>query len=114
MTTILTTIITNFGSPMKTDDDVTYVIIGLSDKYDHVAGIIAHRDPFLDIKTVRSMVITKEMRLKAKSQAPTSDSLSSTLVVLLAEGSKPSRLRACRDNRTSQRAFEPKVVVKNK
>ncbi|GJR45033.1 hypothetical protein Tco_1313136 [Tanacetum coccineum] len=37
---------------------VTYAINGLSKKFAHVAEIIAHRDPFPDLATVRSMVTT--------------------------------------------------------
>ena len=61
------TILTSLASPMSNDDAVTYAINGLSDKYKHVAGIIAHRYPFPDLSTVTFMMTTEEMRLKFKS-----------------------------------------------
>lgn len=36
----ITTLLTNLRSPMINDDVVTYALNGLSDKYDHVAGVI--------------------------------------------------------------------------
>jgi hypothetical protein len=41
---------------MSNDDVVTYDLNGSSAKYDHVAGIIAHKDYFTDLNTIRSMV----------------------------------------------------------
>lgn len=54
------------GSPLSNDDVVTYAIYGLSDKFAYVAGIIAHRDPFPDLSTIRSIVTTEEMCLNTK------------------------------------------------
>ncbi|GKA97081.1 hypothetical protein Tco_0824975 [Tanacetum coccineum] len=47
------TLLTDLGSDMSDDDVVTYAINGLSDKYGSLAQIIAHKDPFPDLATVR-------------------------------------------------------------
>nr|GEV25681.1 ribonuclease H-like domain-containing protein [Tanacetum cinerariifolium] len=60
------------------------------DKYDNVSGIIVHREPFPDLKRVRSMLTTKETRLKSMAQATSIDSTSSSHMVLLAN-SGPSK-----------------------
>ncbi|GKB69689.1 hypothetical protein Tco_0931101 [Tanacetum coccineum] len=49
------------------DDVVTYAINSLSEKYGSLAQIIAHKEPFLDLSTVRLMVFTEEMRIQNKS-----------------------------------------------
>ncbi|GJZ81121.1 hybrid signal transduction histidine kinase M, partial [Tanacetum coccineum] len=54
----IATILTSLGSPMNSDDVVTFTLEGLPAKYDNT--IIAHREPFPDLKTVRSMLTTKE------------------------------------------------------
>ncbi|GKF13166.1 hybrid signal transduction histidine kinase M, partial [Tanacetum coccineum] len=61
------TLLTDLGSDMSDDDVVTYAINGLSDKYGSLAQIIAHKDPFPDLATVRSMVATEELRLRSWS-----------------------------------------------
>ncbi|GKC63236.1 hypothetical protein Tco_1095834, partial [Tanacetum coccineum] len=60
------TLLTDLGSTMDDDDIVTYAINGLSEKYGSIAQIIAHKDPFPDLATVRTMVTTEEMRLRSK------------------------------------------------
>ncbi|GKB09514.1 hybrid signal transduction histidine kinase M [Tanacetum coccineum] len=50
------TLLTDLGSTMDDDDIVTYAINGLSEKYGSLAQIIAHKDPFPDLATVRTMV----------------------------------------------------------
>nr|GFB29482.1 hybrid signal transduction histidine kinase M [Tanacetum cinerariifolium] len=57
----------------------------LNNKYENVVGIIVHREPFSDLKIVRSMLTTEEMGLKSKSQAIHLDSSSSSPMILLAE-----------------------------
>ncbi|GJT73541.1 ribonuclease H-like domain-containing protein [Tanacetum coccineum] len=58
------------SQPIPSQDDVvTYAINGLSDKYGCLAQIIAHKEPFPDLSTVRSMVSTEEMRIRNKSHS---------------------------------------------
>ncbi|GKC28511.1 hybrid signal transduction histidine kinase M [Tanacetum coccineum] len=88
-----------------------HALHGLSDKFAHVAGIIAHRDPFPDLETMRSMVITEDMRLKAKSQSSISNTSSSAPTILLVDSSnsRGQDARISRDNGTPQSPFEPQV-----
>ncbi|GKB03631.1 hybrid signal transduction histidine kinase M, partial [Tanacetum coccineum] len=77
------TLLTDLGSDISDNDVVTYVINGLSDKYESLAQIIAHKDPFPDLATVRSMVVTKELRLRSRSSVlPTGTTLSAPQVLL--------------------------------
>ncbi|GJW08838.1 ribonuclease H-like domain-containing protein [Tanacetum coccineum] len=73
----IVTLLNDLGSPISDEDVVTYVMHGLSDKFAHIAGIIAHREPFPDLETMRSMVTTEEMRLNTKSQNSISNTTSS-------------------------------------
>lgn len=61
----IVTLLNDLGTPMYNDDIVKYALSGLSEKYSHVAGIIAHRDPFPDLETMCSMVITMEIRINS-------------------------------------------------
>nr|GEV93322.1 putative reverse transcriptase domain-containing protein [Tanacetum cinerariifolium] len=79
-------ILTSLGSPISNDDAVTIVLERLPDKYDNIFGIIVHREPFSYLKMVRSMLTTKEMRLKSRAQASPIDSTFSSPLVLLANG----------------------------
>nr|GEV56701.1 hybrid signal transduction histidine kinase M [Tanacetum cinerariifolium] len=88
----IATILTSLGSPIRNDDVVTIALELLSDKYDNVSGIIVHREPFLDLKTVCSMLTTEDIRLKSKAQAASIDSTSSSPMVLL-DNSVPSTRR---------------------
>ncbi|GJY87864.1 hybrid signal transduction histidine kinase M [Tanacetum coccineum] len=80
----IATIISSLGSPISNDDVVNIALGKLPDKYQHVSDIIIHRDPFLDLKMVCSMLNTLEMCLKSRAQASYVDSTSSSPIVLLA------------------------------
>ncbi|GJY55514.1 hybrid signal transduction histidine kinase M [Tanacetum coccineum] len=60
------TLLARLGAPISNDDLVSYALAGLPEKYDGVSLLIAHRDPFPDLKMVRSMLTTEEMRLKSR------------------------------------------------
>nr|GEV81761.1 hypothetical protein [Tanacetum cinerariifolium] len=66
------------------------------EKYENVYGIIVHREPFPDLKRVRSMLTTKGTRLKSMAQATSIDSTSSSPMVLLAT-SGPSKCCSGKD-----------------
>ncbi|GJW09157.1 hybrid signal transduction histidine kinase M [Tanacetum coccineum] len=70
--------LTDLGSDMSDDDVVTYAINGLSDKYGSLAQIIAHKVPFPDLATVRSMVATEELRPRSRSSVLPTGTTSST------------------------------------
>ncbi|GJY52859.1 hybrid signal transduction histidine kinase M [Tanacetum coccineum] len=86
----ISTILTSLGSPISNDDVVAFALEGLPDKYENVSSIIVHREPFLDLKTARSMLTTEEMRLKSKSQALPIDSLSSSPMIFWPNQTHPN------------------------
>nr|GEX80564.1 multi antimicrobial extrusion protein [Tanacetum cinerariifolium] len=73
----------------KEDDVVTYAINGLSHKYERLAQIITHKDPFPDLATMRSMVSTEEMRLRSKSPIQQTNMTASAPQMLLATSNIP-------------------------
>ncbi|GKD96501.1 hypothetical protein Tco_1380398 [Tanacetum coccineum] len=95
--TSIITLFTDLGSTMDDDDIVTYAINGLSEKYGSLAQRIAHKDPFPDLATVRTMVTTEEMRLRSKQPILSTSTTSSSPQVLLAT-SQP-RIQDNRNNR---------------
>ncbi|GJT43350.1 ribonuclease H-like domain-containing protein, partial [Tanacetum coccineum] len=46
------TLLARLGAPISNDDLVSYALAGLPEKYDGVSLLIAHREPFPDLKTV--------------------------------------------------------------
>nr|GEU65334.1 hypothetical protein [Tanacetum cinerariifolium] len=74
----------SLSSPISKDVIANISLDGLLEKYDHVSDIIIHREPFSDLKTVRSMHTTTKMRLKSRAQVSTLNSSSSSPMVLLA------------------------------
>ncbi|GKD52797.1 hybrid signal transduction histidine kinase M, partial [Tanacetum coccineum] len=81
----IATILTSLGSPVSSEDVITFALEGLPDNYVNVCGIITHREPFPDLKTACLMLTTEEMRLKSKSFSLPVDSLSSSPMVFMAE-----------------------------
>ncbi|GJY16477.1 hypothetical protein Tco_0386899 [Tanacetum coccineum] len=51
------------------------------EKYEHVSDIIIHQEPFPNLKTVRLMLTTTEIRLKSRAQVTSIDSSSSSPMV---------------------------------
>ncbi|GJV16226.1 hybrid signal transduction histidine kinase M [Tanacetum coccineum] len=103
------TLLTDLGSTMDDDDIVTYAINGLSEKYGSLAQIIAHKDPFPDLATVRTMVTTEEMRLRSKQPILSTSTTSSSPQVLLAT-SQP-RIQDNRNNRDRDARNENKTEI---
>ncbi|GKB57807.1 hypothetical protein Tco_0913993, partial [Tanacetum coccineum] len=71
-----------------------------------LAQIIAHKDPFPDLATVRSMVATEELRLHSRSSVLPTGTTSSAPQVLLAKASSRNQTgwNNCeRDNHTTTR-----------
>ncbi|GKA85185.1 ribonuclease H-like domain-containing protein [Tanacetum coccineum] len=89
------------GSDISDDDVVTYAINGLSDKYGSLAQIIAHKDPFPDLATVRSMVATEELRLRSRSSVlPTGTTSSAPQVKYASELLERAGMLTCNPCRT--------------
>ncbi|GKA61384.1 hypothetical protein Tco_0760791, partial [Tanacetum coccineum] len=80
----IATILTSLRSPISNDDVVTIALEGLPYKYENVSGIIVHREPFSNLKTVHFMQTIEEMSLKSRAQAKPTNSTSSSHMVLLA------------------------------
>ncbi|GKD75671.1 ribonuclease H-like domain-containing protein [Tanacetum coccineum] len=72
---------------MSDDDVVTYALNGLSEKFQNLAMLIAHKDPFPNLATVRSMVMTEELRMRSKTTLPNDNNTLSAPQVLLAQAS---------------------------
>nr|GEX24642.1 ribonuclease H-like domain-containing protein [Tanacetum cinerariifolium] len=102
----LVTLLSDLGSDVSEDDVVTYAINGLSNKYGSLAQIIAHKDPFPDLATMRSMISTEEMRLRSKSLIQPTNMTASAPQVLLATSNIPhggdNRNTRNRDNRNTR------------
>ncbi|GJV71168.1 hybrid signal transduction histidine kinase M [Tanacetum coccineum] len=102
----IVTLLNDLGSDVSQDDVVTYAINGLSDKYGSLAQIIAHKEPFPDLSTVRSMVSTEEMRIRNKSPSLSVSTNSSAPQVLLTETPhhvQDTRTNKERDNRNNNK-----------
>nr|GEW93040.1 hybrid signal transduction histidine kinase M [Tanacetum cinerariifolium] len=67
------------------DDVVTFTLEGLPSTYETISIVIFSQEPFPELKTVRSLLTTHEMRLKSKGQNPLVDATSASPMVLLAK-----------------------------
>nr|GEX57759.1 hybrid signal transduction histidine kinase M [Tanacetum cinerariifolium] len=85
----LVTLITSPGSIVNDEDVVHYTVEGLSEKYNQVCCYMHYQDTFPDLTTVRSLLITEEMRLKSKVDALLMDS--SSFMALMTESGNPHR-----------------------
>ncbi|GJV83387.1 hybrid signal transduction histidine kinase M [Tanacetum coccineum] len=93
----IVTLLNDLGSDVSQDDVVTYAINGLSDKYGSLAKIIARKEPFSNLSTVRSMVFTEEMRIRNKSPSLSVRTNSGAPQVLLTE--TPHRVQDTHTNK---------------
>nr|GEU70375.1 ribonuclease H-like domain-containing protein [Tanacetum cinerariifolium] len=64
---------------------------GLPSTYETISIIIVSREPFPDLKTVRSLLTTHETRLKSRVQNPLVDATSTSPMVLLAKSNTSAR-----------------------
>nr|GEV21255.1 hybrid signal transduction histidine kinase M [Tanacetum cinerariifolium] len=84
-------VLNGLGSPLSNDDVVTFALEGLPSTYETISTVIVSQEPFLDIKTVRSLLTTHEMRLKSRVQNPLVDATSASPMVLLAKSKTSAR-----------------------
>ncbi|GKC31036.1 hybrid signal transduction histidine kinase M [Tanacetum coccineum] len=98
----IVTILNGIGSHISNEDVVNISLEGLPTKYDNIYGIIVHREPILDLKMIRSMLTTEEMRLKSRAQDTFIDSTSSSPMFLLSNSG------------TSDRRYNPSTEKVNK
>ncbi|GKC78628.1 ribonuclease H-like domain-containing protein, partial [Tanacetum coccineum] len=87
----IVSVLKGLGSPLSDDDVVNLALEGLPPRYDNVYGIIVHREPFSDLKAVRSMLTTEETRLRSRAQDIFVDSTSSSPLVLMASNGTNTR-----------------------
>ncbi|GJW33715.1 ribonuclease H-like domain-containing protein [Tanacetum coccineum] len=62
----IVSVLNGLGSPLSNDDVVTFALEGLPSTYETIFAVIVSREPFPDLKTVRSLLTTHEMRLNAR------------------------------------------------
>nr|GEW88399.1 ribonuclease H-like domain-containing protein [Tanacetum cinerariifolium] len=79
----IVSILNCLGSPLSNDDVVTFALEGLPSTYKKISIVIVSREPFLDLKTVRSLLTTHEMRQKSRIQNPLVDATFASPMVLL-------------------------------
>ncbi|GJZ17589.1 ribonuclease H-like domain-containing protein [Tanacetum coccineum] len=79
----LMTILASLDSPVLEDDVAHYVLASLPPKYDQVCGYMHYQTTFPDLKTIRSLLLTEEMRLKTTASPSLADS--SSHMVLMTE-----------------------------
>ncbi|GKG59407.1 hypothetical protein Tco_0605058, partial [Tanacetum coccineum] len=58
------TILASLDSPINDEDIVHYSL-----KYDKVCGYMHYKDTYPDLKTMRTLLVTEETRLKSKAVA---------------------------------------------
>nr|GEX76182.1 hypothetical protein [Tanacetum cinerariifolium] len=84
-------VLNGLGSPLSNDDVVTFALEGLPSTYETISTVIVSQEPFPDLKMVRSLLTTHEMRLKSRVQNPLVDVTSASPMVLLAKSNTSAR-----------------------
>ncbi|GJZ93660.1 ribonuclease H-like domain-containing protein [Tanacetum coccineum] len=87
----IVSVLNGLGSPLSNDDVVTFALEGLPSTYETISTVIVSREPFPDLKMVRSLLTTHEMRLKSRVQNPLVDATSASPMVLLAKSNTSAR-----------------------
>ncbi|XP_013589542.1 PREDICTED: uncharacterized protein LOC106297972 [Brassica oleracea var. oleracea] len=84
-------LLANVESPVSERTLVTYMINGLSAKFDNIINVIMHRQPFPTFEQARSMLILEEERLNKGDKSPlVKDSPSSDKVLNVSATSQPA------------------------
>nr|GEX27852.1 ribonuclease H-like domain-containing protein [Tanacetum cinerariifolium] len=96
-------ILASLDARVNDEDVIHYVLKGLSDTYNHVCGYMHWKDTFLYLKTVRSLLITEEMRLKSRTSTLVADS--SSLMVLVAKSGNTRRSSSTPQVKSSKPCF---------
>ncbi|XP_010495553.1 PREDICTED: uncharacterized protein LOC104772662 [Camelina sativa] len=74
----LSDLLANVDSPVSDRLVVTYMLNGLSPKFDNIINIIKHRQPFPTFAVARSMLVEEEQRLNRQTHTRAPVSLDST------------------------------------
>ncbi|KAJ9543577.1 hypothetical protein OSB04_023284 [Centaurea solstitialis] len=83
-------LLANIDSPVPEKTLVTYLINGLSDKFEHIATIIRHRSPMPSFLQARSMLLLEEQRLTRTRPHPAQHDDHSSSPAALVTGSTSS------------------------
>nr|GEV89691.1 ribonuclease H-like domain-containing protein [Tanacetum cinerariifolium] len=81
----IVSVLNGLGSPLSNDDVVTFALEDLPSTDETIYAVIVSREPFMDLKMVRSLLTTHEMRLNSRVQNPLVDATSASPMVLLAK-----------------------------
>ncbi|XP_048623593.1 uncharacterized protein LOC106355068 [Brassica napus] len=85
-------LLANVDAPVSERTLVTYMINGLSDKFDNIINVIMHRQPFPTFEQARSMLILEEEKLnKGKKSSVVKDSASSDKVLNVSSSTPTQR-----------------------
>ncbi|GJV86673.1 ribonuclease H-like domain-containing protein [Tanacetum coccineum] len=87
----IVSVLNGLGSPLSNDNVVTFALEGLPSTYETISTVIVSRESFPDLKTVRSLLTTHEMRLKSRVQNPLVVATSASPMVLLAKANTSAR-----------------------
>ncbi|GKA50526.1 ribonuclease H-like domain-containing protein [Tanacetum coccineum] len=87
----IVSVLNGLGSPLSNDNVVTFALEGLPSTYETISTVIVSRESFPDLKMVRSLLTTHEMRLKSRVQNPLVVATSASPMVLLAKANTSAR-----------------------
>nr|GEU33455.1 hybrid signal transduction histidine kinase M [Tanacetum cinerariifolium] len=87
----IVSVLNGIGSPLSNDDVVTFALEGLPSTYETISTCIVCQEPFPDLKMVRSLLTTHEIRLQSRVQNPLVDATSTSPMVLLAKSNTSAR-----------------------
>ncbi|GJV78570.1 ribonuclease H-like domain-containing protein [Tanacetum coccineum] len=87
----IVSVLNGLGSPLSNDNVVTFALEGLPSTYEMISTVIVSRESFPDLKMVRSLLTTHEMRLKSRVQNPLVVATSASPMVLLAKANTSAR-----------------------
>nr|GEX85122.1 ribonuclease H-like domain-containing protein [Tanacetum cinerariifolium] len=87
----IVSVLNGLGSPLSNYDVVTFALEGLPSTYETIFTVIVSREPFPDLKTVRSLLTTHELRLMSRVQNSLVVGTSASPIVLLAKSNTSAR-----------------------
>jgi len=101
-------LLANIDSAVPEKTLVSYMVNGLSDKYDQVAGIIRHKDPLPSFLQVRSMLLLEESILSRRAPVSAVHRDHSSAPTVLHVGNPMSRQNSHNDRRANGGRNQPR------
>ncbi|GKE64342.1 ribonuclease H-like domain-containing protein [Tanacetum coccineum] len=86
----IVTILTSLGAQVNDEDVVHYAFEGLPDSYNSVCGYMHWKDTFPNLKSVCSLLVTKEKHLKSRATSFPVDAFSPMVLVVESGGNRHS------------------------